>query len=78
MGSFGGDMEEFDTTKYCFRLFDNCIREVIVRMRQYQGSLLSACIHFVLSVPKQFVRVAELLPALEAALKLGLRFEFEF
>ena len=45
-------------------------------MRQYQGSLLSSCIHFVLSVPFQFVNVRGLLPALESSLKLGLRFSF--
>jgi DNA-dependent protein kinase catalytic subunit len=41
---------------------------------RFKDELLAACLQLVLSVPKQFVRIAELVPALQMALRIGLSY----
>lgn len=55
-----------------FGLFSKYIGEVAVRMKQYKDELLSACLQLVLSVPKEFVVIEQLLAPLQTSLKLGL------
>ncbi len=41
---------------------------------RYKDELLAACLQLVLSVPKQFVRITQLVPALQMALRIGLSY----
>lgn len=66
--------EEEENKQVCFTLFSKFIKEVVIRAQQYKDELLAACLNLVLAVPKQFVNIPMLLPALKTALKMGLRF----
>jgi DNA-dependent protein kinase catalytic subunit len=65
-----------DYVQACYTLFSKFIKEVLVRLQQYKDDLLAACVELVLSVPKQFINVATLVPALHTAFKIGLRYPF--
>ena len=68
---------DLETRQVCFTLFSKFIKEVLVRVQQYKEELLASCIQLVLSVPKQFVEIATLVPALQTALKMGLRYPLQ-
>jgi hypothetical protein len=65
---------DLETRQVCYTLFSKFIKEVLVRVQQYKEELLASCIQLVLSIPKQFVEIATLVPALQTALKMGLRY----
>ncbi|XP_076840848.1 DNA-dependent protein kinase catalytic subunit [Brachyhypopomus gauderio] len=58
----------------CFTLISKFGKEVCVRIKQYKDELLAACLTFVLSLPPDMVAldVRAYIPALQAALRLGL------
>lgn len=58
----------------CFGLFSKFIKEVLLRVQQYKNELLAACVKLVLSVPRQFIDVSLLVPALQVAFKIGLSY----
>uniref|UniRef100_A0A3P9A875 DNA-dependent protein kinase catalytic subunit n=1 Tax=Esox lucius TaxID=8010 RepID=A0A3P9A875_ESOLU len=58
----------------CFALFSKFGKEVAVRMKQYKDELLASCLTFVLSLHHDIIAldIKAYVPALQAALKLGL------
>ncbi|KAJ8010680.1 hypothetical protein DPEC_G00077640 [Dallia pectoralis] len=58
----------------CFALFSKFGKEVAVRMKQYKDELLASCLTFVLSLHHDIIAldIKAYIPALQAALKLGL------
>lgn len=65
---------EFESKKHCYILFYNYIKELVDRMKQYKHELLASTLKLVLSVPKQFVNVKMMLPAIQRSLVIGLRY----
>lgn len=56
-----------------FTLFSKFLKEVLTLIKQYKDDLLAACLEFVLSMPRRFIDVSSMAPALSLALKLGTR-----
>lgn len=56
-----------------FVLFTKFLKEVLTLIKQYKDDLLAACLEFVLSMPRKFIDVPSMIPALNLALKLGTR-----
>jgi DNA-dependent protein kinase catalytic subunit len=69
-----GQTNDRENRKVCLQLFKKFIAEVLGRVKQYKDELLAACIELALSVPRQFVDVSLLLPALQTAFKIGLSY----
>ena len=65
--------EDMSTRVACYELFLKYIREVLARVQQYTDELLGSCVELVLAVPRQFVEVSLLVPALKLALSMGMR-----
>jgi DNA-dependent protein kinase catalytic subunit len=65
---------EAETKEICFILVNKFIREVLARMRQYKDELLGSCLQLVLSVPREFIDVDNLVAPLQTAFRLGLAY----
>eukprot|EP01122_Echinamoeba_exundans_P008707 TRINITY_DN2938_c0_g1_i1.p1 TRINITY_DN2938_c0_g1~~TRINITY_DN2938_c0_g1_i1.p1 ORF type:complete len:1088 (+),score=237.19 TRINITY_DN2938_c0_g1_i1:85-3348(+) len=65
---------EAETKEICFILVNKFIREVLARMRQYKDELLGSCLQLVLSVPREFIDVENLVAPLQTAFRLGLAY----
>ena len=56
-----------------FVLFSKFIKEVLHLIKQYKDDLLVSCLEFLLVIPRKFIELPAMLPALELALTLGTR-----
>ena len=68
------EKEQLDEMNSSYVLFSKFHREVLGRLEQYKDELLASCIEFVLSVPKQFIELPRLIPAIQTAFKIGLTY----
>lgn len=60
----------------CFHLYKKYIKEVHVRVKQFKDELLSSCLEFLLSLPKELVveNLDEVFDALKTSLELGINY----
>ena len=56
------------------KLITKFLQNVVVRIKTFRDELLYAAIEMVLNVPKQFIDIPNLMPALQSCLKIGLNY----
>eukprot|EP01133_Synstelium_polycarpum_P005723 gene5723-6618_t len=64
--------EELENKRNCFILFGKFVKEVEAYGNQFKDELLASCVELLLSVPRQLVNMALLIPTLKTAFKIGL------
>jgi len=64
--------EEDENKKNCFILFGKFIKEVVNSVSHFKDELLSSCLELLLSLPKQLINVAQLVPIVCLAFQYGL------
>eukprot|EP01105_Mastigella_eilhardi_P003802 TRINITY_DN1496_c0_g1_i7.p1 TRINITY_DN1496_c0_g1~~TRINITY_DN1496_c0_g1_i7.p1 ORF type:complete len:3703 (-),score=882.72 TRINITY_DN1496_c0_g1_i7:1157-12265(-) len=67
-------LEEHENKALAFGMLKAGIKEVIVRLHQFQDELLASCLELVLSIPRELVVASEQLSPLTQALKMGVSY----
>jgi DNA-dependent protein kinase catalytic subunit len=68
------EIEKINLKKTTFELINKYKEETISRLHEYKSELLVSCIKFLLSLPKEFIKIKEFIKPITIAFEIGLSY----